>query len=146
MFPRIRKPLVRLPVSTSMGRLRTLTALCSPVGGKGRLVPSTLLTVSAGETVEAPAPMHAHNGASMPSLCGRKGIKGSGMSRRPEGNWRIPSFLYYSYRRKGNNTPKPSTARAGQFLSLFQAGEQCYGNATSPPLMFLGIVGFDHLT
>ena len=56
------------------------------------------------------------------------------MSRRPEGNWRIPSFLYFSYRRKGNNTPKPSTALAGGFISLFQAGERRSDNAASPPL------------
>ncbi len=103
--------------------LGPLTASCSPVGGKGRLVPSTLAMMSAGETVEAPAPMHAHNRASTSSLGGREGIEGSGVSRCPEGNWRIPSFLYYSYRRKGKNTPKPSTARAGRFLSLFEASE-----------------------
>jgi hypothetical protein len=32
----------------------------------------------------------------------------------------------------GKNTPKPSTAQAGQFLLLFQAGKQCNGPATSP--------------
>jgi hypothetical protein len=50
-------------------------------------------------------------------------------------NRRIASFLYYSFRRKGNNTNKPSTAQAGRFLLLFQAGERRDGNAASPPLM-----------
>ena len=108
-----------------------LTASCSPVGGKGRLVLSTLLMVCVGKTVKAPTPMHAHNGASMPSLGGREDIKGSGVSRRPGGNWRILSFLYYFYRRKENNTPKPSTVRAGQFSLLFKGANNAM--ATPPP-------------
>jgi hypothetical protein len=33
------------------------------------------------------------------------------------------------------NTPKPSTAQAGQFLLLSQAGEQRNGNTASSPLI-----------
>jgi hypothetical protein len=33
---------------------RPLMALCSPVGGKGRLVPTTLYGLESGEMVEAP--------------------------------------------------------------------------------------------
>ncbi len=71
-------------------------ALCSPVGGRWRLFPETLESVSTGETVEAPARMPEHSGASLPSRGGREGIDGTGMSRRPETTRRIASFLYYS--------------------------------------------------
>ena len=87
-------------------------ASCSPAGGGGRLFPATLESESTGEMVEEPARMPAHSGASTPSRGGREGI-GTGVSRRPEANRRIASFLYYSYRRKENNTIKPSTAQAG---------------------------------
>jgi hypothetical protein len=78
--------------------------------------------------------MPAHSGASTPSRGWREGI-GTGVSRRPEANRRIASFLYYSYRRKGNSTIKPSTATCGTILSLFQAGKRRDGNAASPPLI-----------
>jgi hypothetical protein len=64
----------------------------------GRLFPATPEIVSTGEMVEVPARMPAHSGASMPSRGGREGI-GTGVSRRPEANRTIASFLYYSYRR-----------------------------------------------
>ncbi len=108
-------------------------ALCSPVGGGGRLFPATPESESMGEMVKVPAWMPAHSRASTPSRGGREGI-GTGVSRRPEANRRIASFLYYSYRRKGNDTLKPSTATCGMILSLFQAGEQRDNNAASPPL------------
>jgi hypothetical protein len=108
-------------------------ASCSPVGGGGRLFLATPESESTGEMVEVPMRMPAHSRASMPSRGGREGI-GTGMSRRPEANRRIASFLYYSYRRKGNNTIKPSTAMCGMILSLFQAGERRNDNAASPPL------------
>ncbi len=79
-------------------------ASCSPVVGKGRLVPTTLFGLSSGETVEAPARMPARGGAAMPSRGGREGIDGSGVSRCPEANRRNASFVYYSSRRKRNNT------------------------------------------
>ncbi len=109
----------------------------SPAGSGGRLFPATPESESTGEMVEVLARMPAHSGASTPSCGGREGI-GTSVSHRPEANHRIASFLYYSYRRKGNNTIKPSTAQAGQFLSLFQAGKRCNGCATSPLLRKLG--------
>jgi hypothetical protein len=72
-------------------------ALCSPVGGKGRLVPMTWVSLSTAETVEAPAQMPAHIWASMPSCGGREGIDGTGMSSRPEAHRTGASFLYYSF-------------------------------------------------
>ena len=75
-------------------------ASCSLVGGEGRLVPASLSKVALAETVKAPARMPARNKMSMPSCGGREGIKGSGVSRRSKRNGRIPSFLYYSYRKK----------------------------------------------
>jgi hypothetical protein len=108
-------------------------ASCSPVGGGGRLFLVTPESESTGEMVEVPARMPAHSRASTPYRGGREGI-GTGVSRRPEANCRIASFLYYSYRRKGNNTIKPSTAQAGRFLLLFQAAERRDGNVASPPL------------
>ena len=112
-------------------------ASCSPVGGGGRLFPVTLESELTGEMVQVPAQMPAHSRASTPSRGGREGI-GTGVSRRPEGNWRIPSFLYYSYRRKGNNTPKPSTARAGRFLLLCQAGKRVAMQRRLPPAENIG--------
>ncbi len=93
-------------------------ALCSPVGGGGRLFPATPESELTGEMVKVPARMPAHSRASTPSRGGREGI-GTGVSCRPEANRRIASFLYYSYRRKGNNTIQPSTATCRTILSLF---------------------------
>jgi hypothetical protein len=75
------------------------TASCSPVGGKGRLVPTTWVSLSMAETVKAPAQMPAHIWASTPSHGGREGIDGTGVSHRPEANRRFASFVYYSYHR-----------------------------------------------
>ena len=75
-------------------------ASCSPIVGKGRLGPTTLLRVTSVETVETPARMPAQGGASTPSRGGREGISGTGVSHCPKANRRIASFLYYSYRRK----------------------------------------------
>jgi hypothetical protein len=86
--------------------LRPLTALCSPVGGKGRLVPMTWVSLLMTEKVEAPAQMPAHNWMSMPSCGGREGISVSGVSHRPEANCRNASFMYYSYRRNRNHQPR----------------------------------------
>jgi hypothetical protein len=112
-------------------------ASCSPVGGGGRLFPATLESESTGEMVEVPARMPAHSRASTPSRDGREGI-GTGVSRCPKGNWRIPSFLYYSYCRKGNNTPKPSIARAGRFLLLCQVGKGVAMQRRLPPAENIG--------
>ena len=64
----------------------------------------TLFGLSLGETIEAPARMPAQGGVATPSRGGREGIDGSGVSRRPEANCRNASFVYYSSRRKRNNT------------------------------------------
>jgi len=113
-------------------------ASCSPVGGGGRLFPATLESESTGEMVKVPARMPAHSRASTPSRGGREGI-GTGVSRCPEGNWRIPSFLYYSYRRKGNNTLNHQPREQDDFYCFVKrtSGSQC--NAASPPLKILGI-------
>jgi hypothetical protein len=105
-------------------------ALCSPAGGGGRLFPATLESVSMGEMVEVPARMPAHSRASTPSRGGREGI-GTGVSRRPEANRRIASFLYYSYLRKGNNTIKLSTAQVGRFYRYFKRANDAM--AAPPP-------------
>ena len=103
----------RVPSTHPSGMVRPLEpraperrpkASCSPIVGKGRLVPTTLFGLSSGETVEAPARMPAQGGAATPSRGGREGIDGSGVSRRPEANRRNASFVYYSSRRKRNNT------------------------------------------
>ncbi len=105
-------------------------ASCSPAGGGGKLFPATPENESTGEMVEVPAQMPAHSGASTPSRGGREGI-GTGVSRRPEANRRIASFLYYSYRRKENNTIKPSTAQAGRFYRFFKRANNAM--AAPPP-------------
>jgi hypothetical protein len=72
-------------------------ASCSPVGGKGRLVLTTWVSLSTAETVKAPGRMPAHIRASTPSCGGREGINGTGVSRRPEAHRMWASFLYYSF-------------------------------------------------
>ncbi len=72
-------------------------ALCSPVGGKGRLVPKTWVSLLTAEMVEAPARMPVHIWASTPSRGGREGIDRTGVSRRPEAHRMWASFLYYSF-------------------------------------------------
>jgi hypothetical protein len=103
----------RVPSTHPSGMVRPLEprlterrpkALCSPIVGKGRLVPTTLFGLSSGETVEAPVRMPAQGGAATPSRGGREGIDGSRVSRRPEANRRNASFVYYSSRRKKKYT------------------------------------------
>ncbi len=72
-------------------------ASCSPVGGKGRLVPTTWVSLSMAETVEAPVRMPAHVWASTPSRGGREGINGTGVSHCPEAHRMWASILYYSF-------------------------------------------------
>jgi hypothetical protein len=74
--------------------------LCSPFGGKGRLVATTWVRVLTAETAEAPTQMLAHNQMSTPSHLGREGIDGTSVSHCPEANWMIASWLYYFYCRK----------------------------------------------
>ncbi len=115
--------------------LGPLMALCSPVGGKGRLVPTTWVSLSMAERVKVAVWMPARNRASMPSCGGREGIDGTGMSCRPEANCRIASFVYYSYSRNGKKYTKTINRASGTILITFQAGEHCNGNVASPPLI-----------
>ena len=72
-------------------------ASCSPVGGKGRLVPMTWVSLAMAEMVKAPVQMPAHSWVSTPSCGGREGIDGTGVSHRPEAHPMWASFLYYSF-------------------------------------------------
>ena len=123
-------------------------ASCSPVVGKGRLGPTTLLRVASVETVEAPARMPAQGGATTPSLGGREGINGSGMSRRPETNRRNASFVYYSSCRKEiihliNH--QPLRRACGMIFIAFSSGRTTLWLRRLPPAEDLGIVWVDHL-
>jgi hypothetical protein len=98
-------------------------ASCSPVGGKGRLVPMTWVGLSTAETVEAPARMPAHIWASTPSCGGREGIDGTGVSRRPEANSRIASYVnYYSYRRNRKKYTKTINRSSGTIFIAISSG------------------------
>ncbi|KAL3777722.1 hypothetical protein ACHAW5_008951 [Stephanodiscus triporus] len=66
-------------------------ALCSPVVGKGRLGPTTLLRMALVETVEAPTRMPVQGGAATPSRGGREGIVGTG------GKWGRPVAVLASF-------------------------------------------------
>jgi hypothetical protein len=111
------------------------TALCSPVGGKGRLVPTTWVSLLMAETVTVPDWMPAHNWVSMPSCGGREGIDGSGVSHCPETNRRNASFVYYSYCRNRKKYTKTINCASGKIILHFQAGKQCNGIAASPHLI-----------
>ncbi len=112
--------------------LGPLTALCSPVVGKGRLVPMTWVSLLTAEMIEAPAQMPTHNWASRPSRGGREGINGTGMSHRSEANRRIASFVYYSYCRNRKKCTGTINHASGTFLLLFQVGKGRNGNAAPP--------------
>jgi hypothetical protein len=75
-------------------------ASCSPVGGKGRLVPTTWVSLSTAETVKAPAQMPAHIQASTPSRGGREGIDGTGVSHRSEAHRMWASFFIILFLRR----------------------------------------------
>ncbi len=99
------------------------TASCCPVGGKGRLVPTTWVSLSTAETVEAPVQMSAHIRASAPSHGGREGINGTGVSRCPEANRRIASFVYYSYCRNRKKYTKTINCTNGTiFIAISSRG------------------------
>jgi hypothetical protein len=102
----------------------------------GETFPILTLRASMALMVVPSARMPAQDGTATPSKGEREGIVGTGVSRRPKADCWNASFLYYSYRRKRNNTPEPSTEQAGQFWSLFQAGKWANGTmAFSPPLI-----------
>jgi hypothetical protein len=105
--------LVDIPLPCSRSAQGGKGALCSPVGGKGRLVLTTWVSLSTAEMVKAPARMPAHNQVSMPSQFGREGINGTGVSCHPEANWMISSWLYCFNCRKEKYCTKPSTAQSG---------------------------------
>ena len=125
-------------------------ASCSPIVGKGRLVPTTLFGLSSGETVEAPARMPAQGGAAKTSRGGREGIDGSGVSRRPEANRINASFVYYSSRRKKEiihfiNHQQLRRACGTIFITC-SSGRTMLWLRRLPPAEDLGIVWVDHLT
>jgi hypothetical protein len=125
-------------------------ASCSPVVGKGRLGPTTLVRVALVETVEAPARMPAQGGASTPSHGGREGIDGSGVSRRPVANRINASFVYYSSRRKKEIVHlinhQPLGHACGMIFIAFSSGRTTLWLRRLPPAEDLGIVWVDHLT
>jgi len=120
-------------------------ASCSPVVGKGRLGPTTLLRVASVETVEAPAWMPAQGGAATPSRGGREGIDGSGVSRRPEANRINASFVYYSSRRKKKEIihsihHQPLRRACGTIFIACSSGRTTLWLRRLPPAEDLGIV------
>ncbi len=107
-------------------------ALCSPVGGKGRLVSTTWVRLLTAETVEAPAWMPAHIWASTPPHGEREGIDGTGVSRRPEANRRFASFVYYSYCRNRKKYTETINHVSGMiFIAFFKRENDAM--ATPPP-------------
>jgi hypothetical protein len=74
------------------------------------------------EMVEAPAWMPAHIWASMPSCGGREGIDGTGVSRRPEANFRFASFVYYSYCRNRKKYTETINRASGTIFIAFSSG------------------------
>jgi hypothetical protein len=74
------------------------------------------------EMVKAPVWMHAHNQASMPSRGGREGIDGTGVSRRPEANQMIASFMYDSYHRNRNKIHQNHQPRNRDDFITFLSG------------------------
>jgi hypothetical protein len=99
--------------------LGLLMASCSPFGSKGRLVPTTWVCLSTAATVEAPARMPVHISASTPSCGGRERINGTSVSRCPEANCRIASFVYYSYcRNRKKYTKTINRASRKIFIAL----------------------------
>jgi hypothetical protein len=109
------------------------TASCSPVGGKGRLVPTTWVSLSMAEMVEAPARMPAHIWASTPSHGWREGIDGTGVSHRPEVNCRFASFVYYSYGRNRKKYPKTINRVSGTIFIAFSSGQTTQWQRRLPP-------------
>jgi hypothetical protein len=105
---------------------------CSPVGGKGRLVPTTWVCLLMAEMVEAPTRMPAHIWASTPSRGGREGINGTGVSRPPEANCRIASFVYYSYHRNRKKYTKTINHASGTFIPI-SSGQTTQWQRPLPP-------------
>jgi hypothetical protein len=113
--------------------LGPLTASCSPVGDKGRLVPMTWVSLLTAETVKAPAWMPLHNQTSTPSHGGREGIDGTSMSPRPEANRRIASFVYNSYCRNWKKYTKTINCISGTIFITFSSGQTMQWQRRLPP-------------
>jgi hypothetical protein len=104
---------------------------CSPVDVvTGRLFPS-MLCVSMALMVMPSMRVPAQDGTATPSKGGREGIVGTSVSHCPEANCQNASYLYYTFRRKRNNTPKSSTAQVGQFYCFFKQANDAM--AMPPP-------------
>jgi hypothetical protein len=105
---------------------------CSPVdvvmGRLFPLMPCALIALMVVPSARIPE----QDGTLMPSKGGREGIVETG-GHCPEANCRNASFLFYSYRRKGNNTPKPSMRKRDNFYRFFKRANGTM--ATSPPLI-----------
>jgi hypothetical protein len=107
-------------------------ASCSPVGGKGRLVPTTWVSLLTAEMVEVPARMPAHIRTSMPSRGGREGIDGTSVSHCPEANRRVASFVYYSYHRNLKKYTETNRASGMIFIAL-SSGQMTRWRCRLPP-------------
>ncbi len=115
--------------------LGPLMASCSPVGGKGRLVPTTWVSLSAAKTVEVSVWMPVHIWASMPSCGGREGINGMGVSHCPEANRSIASFVYYSNRRNRKKIHRNHQLRKRDNFYRFSSGRTMQWQCCLPPLI-----------
>jgi hypothetical protein len=107
----------------------------SPVGGKGRLVPTTWVSLLMAEMVEAPARMPAHNWASTPSHGGREGINGSNVSHCPEANCRIASFVYYFNCRNRKKYTETINHVSGTIFIAFSSGRTTQWQHRLSPLI-----------
>jgi hypothetical protein len=109
------------------------TASCSPVGGKGRLVPTTWVSLLTADTVKAPARMPAHIRAPTPSCGGREGIDGTGVSRHPEANCRFALFMYYSYCRNRKKYTETINRTSGMIFITFSSRQMAQWQCHLPP-------------
>ncbi len=114
-------------------------ALCSPVGGKGRLVPTTWVSLLMAEMIEAPMRMLAHIRASTLSRGGKEGIDGTGVSRRPEAHRVWASFFkYYSFVDKVIIYINHQPQRAGRFYCFFKRANNAMVMPPPPPPLSVG--------
>jgi hypothetical protein len=79
--------------------------------------------------------MPAQDGTATPSKGGREGIVGTGMSRRPEANWRNASFLYYSFAEKRIIRRNHQPSKRDNFDQFFK---QANGTMATSPSLFVG--------
>jgi hypothetical protein len=81
------------------------------------------------------ARMPAQDGTATPSKEGREGILGTGVSRRPEANWRNVSFLYYSFEEKRIIRRNHQPRKRDDFDRFFK---QANGTMAASPPLFVG--------